>query len=42
LDDLEKETGGRIKKQELTHSGELEVKEYVSFSPDDWDEDTSE
>jgi len=37
LDDLAKETGGRVKMQEVKHAGE--IKGYVSFSPDEWDAD---
>lgn len=39
LDDLAKETGGRIKKQEITgKDGEPLIKGYVNVSPDGWDD----
>lgn len=39
LDDLAKETGGRIKKQEITgRDGEPLLKGYLNVSPDNWDD----
>lgn len=43
LDDIAKETNGRIKRTEVTgkDGGALEVKHYVGWSPDNWDDDDS-
>ena len=38
LDDIAKETGGRVSKSDVNLSGEVGVKGYVTVSPDDWDE----
>lgn len=33
---------GYVEKQEIEHSGELKVKGYANFNPDNWDKDTDD
>lgn len=42
LDDLAKETGGRVAKSDMNLSGDVSIKGFVEVSPDDWDEAADE
>ena len=38
IDDIAKETGGRVQKQDITSAGQP-IKTYIGVSPDDWDDE---
>lgn len=42
LDDIAKETGGRVNKSDVSLSGDVNMKGYVIVSPDDWDDQETE